>query len=74
MKPWNQLTNKKIEHLRFVLQWGHGDEAVESVTTPYVTADLFQLLQWGHGDEAVESIVQAAMLAAHALASMGPRR
>ena len=36
-----------------VLQWGHGDEAVEEATaTPALHGP--EELQWGHGDEAVE--------------------
>ena len=38
-----------------LLQWGHGDEAVEEVTNSKVLLTT-TLLQWGHGDEAVEEM------------------
>ena len=39
-----------------MLQWGHGDEAVEEVLirNGWRTTEA---LQWGHGDEAVEELV-----------------
>ena len=36
-----------------MLQWGHGDEAVEEVITALIVTPA-GTLQWGHGDEAVE--------------------
>ncbi len=38
---------------RFLLQWGHGDEAVEESATVTSWGAMLSL-QWGHGDEAVE--------------------
>ena len=36
-----------------MLQWGHGDEAVEETNSVAFAASA-TTLQWGHGDEAVE--------------------
>jgi len=36
-----------------VLQWGHGDEAVEELEES-AAMTIPARLQWGHGDEAVE--------------------
>ena len=36
-----------------MLQWGHGDEAVEEAGDRFAPP-LVAWLQWGHGDEAVE--------------------
>ena len=38
-----------------LLQWGHGDEAVEEAESSGPSA-LDIALQWGHGDEAVEEV------------------
>src|SRR5271157_5414034 len=38
-----------------MLQWGHGDEAVEETTTAEMGWGTHEL-QWGHGDEAVEEV------------------
>ena len=37
-----------------MLQWGHGDEAVEEVRERDGARVTALRLQWGHGDEAVE--------------------
>ena len=37
----------------YLLQWGHGDEAVEELGIVYKPVRGI-VLQWGHGDEAVE--------------------
>jgi len=37
-----------------MLQWGHGDEAVEELKHTKPLKWTERLLQWGHGDEAVE--------------------
>ena len=37
-----------------MLQWGHGDEAVEEALADQALGDWSHRLQWGHGDEAVE--------------------
>ena len=39
-----------------MLQWGHGDEAVEEQVRRPGTLGKKLLLQWGHGDEAVEEL------------------
>ena len=39
------------------LQWGHGSEAVETLTRTRPMAVPSVLLQWGHGSEAVETDV-----------------
>ena len=41
----------------YVLQWGHGDEAVEEAAVRQDDAGQ-DVLQWGHGDEAVEEADQ----------------
>ena len=56
-----------------MLQWGHGDEAVEERTPDSMSGDLL-MLQWGHGDEAVEEAVAAGQDLVAVRASMGPRR
>ena len=56
-----------------LLQWGHGDEAVEEVDTP--SDEPFRVkLQWGHGDEAVEELRIPLRVLNLLVASMGPRR
>jgi len=53
MKPWKSQFAPPIIATITSLQWGHGDEAVEEVTTRGLVVTLDRL-QWGHGDEAVE--------------------
>ncbi len=56
-----------------VLQWGHGDGAVEEVDDlVFTTADAW--LQWGHGDGAVEERRPVTATTSSSTASMGPRR
>ena len=57
-----------------LLQWGHGDEAVEETDSTVMTISS-PMLQWGHGDEAVEELdALLDELAGGQTASMGPRR
>ena len=53
MKPWKSNRARKDVAAIDLLQWGHGDEAVEEVLAVGLPAARLQL-QWGHGDEAVE--------------------
>jgi len=57
-----------------VLQWGHGDEAVEEVQGTARDFPFQVTLQWGHGDEAVEEEPDYGLHGALRAASMGPRR
>jgi len=56
-----------------MLQWGHGDEAVEEGLWSVFVAWLGPL-QWGHGDEAVEESWKTQKSKNARGASMGPRR
>jgi len=56
-----------------LLQWGHGDEAVEEVHRA-TSGDAPAGLQWGHGDEAVEEGLPRVARLREPIASMGPRR
>jgi len=56
-----------------VLQWGHGDGAVEEKAKADVM-DSIGMLQWGHGDGAVEELGCMASIPMKPKASMGPRR
>ena len=40
---------RAVSERRWTLQWGHGDDAVETSTAQAATA--VRVLQWGHGDE-----------------------
>src|SRR5208282_3554309 len=53
MKPWKRWTLATVGGTRRLLQWGHGDEAVEE-SAPRGKPWPPLALQWGHGDEAVE--------------------
>ena len=73
MKPWKSEIRAMVVMDLDMLQWGHGDEAVEE--SGYKPEDdEVDELQWGHGDEAVEESSHRRRTARHALASMGPRR
>ena len=54
MKPWKRRSMARQHGRPVLLQWGHGDEAVEEYASCGATARLACRLQWGHGDEAVE--------------------
>ena len=67
MKPWKSTVPESPFRLPDVLQWGHGDEAVEENEPESATRTWRYELQWGHGDEAVEEpSVHAAVRAADA--------
>jgi len=53
MKPWKSDAQRGTGRAERVLQWGHGDEAVEEAIIG-IGAGSPRTLQWGHGDEAVE--------------------
>jgi len=53
MKPWKSYRKSPHDQYDLMLQWGHGDEAVEEVLNVFDTMAVC-VLQWGHGDEAVE--------------------
>ncbi len=57
-----------------LLQWGHGDEAVEEVGAVLRFSKPSSMLQWGHGDEAVEEAASSLGFSSGQRASMGPRR
>ena len=54
MKPWKRLSEILPFSQYRLLQWGHGDEAVEEVGRGVLADRRRGQLQWGHGDEAVE--------------------
>ena len=54
MKPWKSQSWREPAGNQTVLQWGHGDEAVEEVAVVIGAGIDGSTLQWGHGDEAVE--------------------
>ncbi len=53
MKPWKRTASTSYCNANTLLQWGHGDEAVEEQKAQLRSSDS-RSLQWGHGDEAVE--------------------
>ena len=54
MKPWkSNARDRQTDGAISMLQWGHGDEAVEERRLRRPSVRVSQL-QWGHGDEAVE--------------------
>jgi len=53
MKPWKRSQGTLPDTALSILQWGHGDEAVEEEDNIPLIRSLINL-QWGHGDEAVE--------------------
>ncbi len=53
MKPWKSAAAIAAWSPSDLLQWGHGDEAVEERREEGHELGLSKL-QWGHGDEAVE--------------------
>ena len=57
MKPWKVRTSCPASATKVLLQWGHGDEAVEEPERYSGTAQDLRSFQWGHGDEAVEELV-----------------
>src|SRR5208282_3473736 len=74
MKPWKRRgVPFHVERNRPMLQWGHGDEAVEERSWEPARTRR-ELLQWGHGDEAVEENVESVGCGDQCDASMGPRR
>ena len=73
MKPWKSSSRTPESATHCVLQWGHGDEAVEE-QQPHAGVGDPLALQWGHGDEAVEERPLGAHGAELPTASMGPRR
>ena len=73
MKPWKSASLEPALHRPLLLQWGHGDEAVEEHLRRY-TGFNSAWLQWGHGDEAVEESMPLEDSDGHLDASMGPRR
>ena len=73
MEPWKSTIVTWARQHGFLLQWGHGDGAVEEVVfVPSVI--VFAVLQWGHGDGAVEEVVEVELAGCDEIASMGPRR
>ena len=73
MKPWKRPYTVDFEGDVGLLQWGHGDEAVEEIV-PAAHQTPETELQWGHGDEAVEEWRNGAKCVELPPASMGPRR
>jgi len=73
MKPWKRRGNVGTDRAAKLLQWGHGDEAVEEVDL-YEAPATGRKLQWGHGDEAVEERSDLESAVRDRQASMGPRR
>jgi len=73
MKPWKSTPQHCGAHDDCLLQWGHGDEAVEELESEESKLGT-NWLQWGHGDEAVEEDAKVPESLGHSLASMGPRR
>ena len=53
MRPWKTGRASYTVRVKLLLQWGHGDEAVEDNRIIRIR-QFNALLQWGHGDEAVE--------------------
>jgi len=53
MEPWKSHALASFGRQHVVLQWGHGDGAVEELAKGARAKDK-ALLQWGHGDGAVE--------------------
>ena len=53
MKPWKRA-ELGVRRKHTMLQWGHGDEAVEEQGGGPQSHTHRRSLQWGHGDEAVE--------------------
>ena len=56
MKPWKRAVGTVPVPSASLLQWGHGDEAVEEAPPIRLTTCTLTPLQWGHGDEAVEEV------------------
>jgi len=74
MKSWKRRgVPFHVERNRPMLQWGHGDEAVEEIPY-YALSQPLSRLQWGHGDEAVEEGPGLDRFGLPLRASMGPRR
>ena len=73
MKPWKRQVQCPALPVITVLQWGHGDEAVEEIQGK-TRGSMMSALQWGHGDEAVEESTPHAPRPTLLNASMGPRR
>ncbi len=74
MKPWKSYVMFGDGGGTTMLQWGHGDEAVEEAETRSRALVHGPRLQWGHGDEAVEEHPTQDLRHAPGIASMGPRR
>jgi len=63
LEPWKSRNDPDLFNRRFVLQWGHGDGAVEEAGVAGVTPGTFRL-QWGHGDGAVEEALMLTQVSA----------
>ena len=57
MEPWKRIHSLAQSLEPALLQWGHGDGAVEETTVVPSVVSLIEL-QWGHGDGAVEEFTQ----------------
>ncbi len=73
--PWMTAALDAYRDAQDVLQWGHGEFAVDDLDQYHIALRHRELLQWGHGEFAVDDLHRGASQGREQRhASMGPRR